>query len=50
MSFGVGASAAGEFLRTVFAAADRALYDAKRAGRNRVRAEPSALPLGAAAS
>ncbi len=39
MSFGVAASAPGEAFRyqTVFARADGALYEAKKAGRNRVR-------------
>ena len=46
MSFGVGAAAAGSFnYEQVFAAADRALYEAKAAGRNCVRyAADESLP------
>lgn len=43
MSFGVSASRAGQFdYATVFAAADAALYEAKRAGRDQVRVLPPA--------
>jgi diguanylate cyclase (GGDEF)-like protein len=51
MSFGVAASDAGaDFVYdTAFAAADAGLYTAKRAGRNRVCTEPSALTASAPA-
>jgi diguanylate cyclase (GGDEF)-like protein len=49
MSFGVSASAPGEEFdyEAVFARADAALYDAKRAGRDTVIAEPAAESLAA---
>jgi diguanylate cyclase (GGDEF)-like protein len=50
MSFGVSASPPGEFdYESVFAEADMALYEAKHAGRNRVRTR-DAIALAAQAA
>src|SRR3546814_18331539 len=49
-SFGLAGGGSGDGLSQLMRQADQALYAAKRTGRDRLRAFPSALPLSAAAS